>query len=357
MGKMNGTWIKIKHRHSKSKKEISHLFLAAAVCVWMLSGCLGLPSETQKAGEGKKAQGNPDKGYGEREPEKAQGNPDKGYGEGEPEKAQGNRKEGAGLAPKVTEADWSDDFHGLNGSAVLYDAPNMQYIIYNQDLALTQKSPCSTFKIISSLIALEHGLIDPDHSTRPWSGEEFWNEAWNRDISFREAFRESCVWYFRQVIDDIGRERMQEGVTELGYGNCDISDWEGRLNTNNSNRALTGFWIESSLKISPKEQTEVMERIFGPEPAYSKWVQEELKQVMLVEGIADESPPVYGKTGMGMDHGIVVDAWFTGFAELEGRNLYFCVYLGQTDGKDVSSTVAREIAVTLVEKYCNLTER
>lgn len=52
MGKMNGTWIK--HRHSKSKKEISHLFLAAAVCVWMLSGCLGLPSETQKAGEGKK---------------------------------------------------------------------------------------------------------------------------------------------------------------------------------------------------------------------------------------------------------------------------------------------------------------
>lgn len=55
----------------------------------------------------------------------------------------------------------------------------------------------------------------------------------------------------------------------LQYGNCDISDWEGQLNTNNNNRALTGFWIESSLTISPKEQVEVMERIFGENSDYS----------------------------------------------------------------------------------------
>lgn len=248
-------------------------------------------------------------------------------------------------------ADWAAYFDGINGSAVLYDASNMQYSIYNQDLALTQRSPCSTFKIISSLIALEHGLIDPEDSIRPWSGEEFWNEAWNHDISFPEAFRASCVWYFRLVADDIGKERMQEEVRKLGYGNCDISDWEGRLNTNNNNRALTGFWIESSLKISPKEQAEVMERIFGPDSAYSQWVQQELKQVMLVEREGSEDLPIYGKTGMGMAYGEVVDAWFTGFAELEGRNLYFCVYLGQTEGKDVSSAAAREIAVQLVEDY------
>ena len=33
------------------------------------------------------------------------------------------------------------------------------------------------------------------------------------------------------------------------------------MNTNNNNRTLTGFWIESSLTISPKEQVEVMERL------------------------------------------------------------------------------------------------
>ena len=54
------------------------------------------------------------------------------------------------------------------------------------------------------------------------------------------------------------------------------------MNTNNNNRALTGFWIESSLMISPKEQVEVMERIFGENSDYSEETQKELKQVMLV---------------------------------------------------------------------------
>ena len=60
----------------------------------------------------------------------------------------------------------------------------------------------------------------------------FWNENWNKDIDFREAFRTSCVWYYRQVIDEIGKEMMQKELDKLRYGNCDISDWEGRLNTN-----------------------------------------------------------------------------------------------------------------------------
>lgn len=165
--------------------------------------------------------------------------------------------------PEIVEAEWGEYFAGLNGAAVVYDASNRQYMIYNSELASTRRSPCSTFKIISSLIALEEGIMEPDDSVRTWSGEVFWNENWNKNMEFNEAFSTSCVWYFRQVIDEIGKERMQEGLDKLDYGNCDISDWEGRQNTNNSNRALTGFWIESSLKIAPKEQVDVMECIFG----------------------------------------------------------------------------------------------
>lgn len=62
---------------------------------------------------------------------------------------------------------------------------------------------------------------------------------------------------------------QKKEFAHLQYGNCDISDWEGQLNTNNNNRALTGFWIKSSLTISPKEQVEVMERIFGENSDYS----------------------------------------------------------------------------------------
>lgn len=254
--------------------------------------------------------------------------------------------------PEIAEADWSGHFNGRNGTAVVYDAASRKYTIYNPDLAVTRSSPCSTFKIISSLIALENGIIDPDNSTRTWGGEIFWNEDWNQDIDFQEAFRTSCVWYYKQVIDDIGKDLMQKELDRLQYGNCDISDWEGRLNTNNDNRALTGFWIESSLKISPKEQVEVMERIFGKDSAYSEQAQSELKQVMLVPEIDSTDISIYGKTGMGKANGIVVDAWFTGFAESTTGEIYFCVRLGSTDGMDVSSSLAKEIAIQIVSDYC-----
>lgn len=254
--------------------------------------------------------------------------------------------------PVITEFDWAAYFDGFHGAAVIYDAAALQFNVYNRALAETRRSPCSTFKIISSLTALKNGIIDPDNSTREWSGEVFWNEKWNNDIDFSNAFRESCVWYFREVIDEIGQEAMQEELDTLDYGNCDISDWEGKLNTNNNNRALTGFWLESSLAISPKEQTEVMERIFGETSIYPEEVRNQLKEVMSVENQEEAGISVYGKTGMGKAEGITVDAWFTGFAENAGKNIYFCVYLGRTDDKNVTSAAAKEIALRLLSDYC-----
>lgn len=281
----------------------------------------------------------------------------------EPEEASQNFRKAADISeeetvpePEITETDWSEYFDGLNGTAVLYDAEKGNFKIYNKEQALTQRSPCSTFKIVSSLTALENKVIRMEDSTYPWSGEVFWNEKWNQDMDFGQAFRESCVWYFRRVIDEIGQENMQEALEKLSYGNCDISDWEGRQNTNNSNRALTGFWIESSLKISPKEQTEVMERIFGENSAYSEEARRELMQVMQVKGeeVLEERPDItlYGKTGMGKARGAVVDAWFTGYAKTEKGNTYFCVHLGETEGRNVSSTLAKEIAIRIVLDEC-----
>lgn len=252
------------------------------------------------------------------------------------------------LEAVVTDVNWENYFAGINGSAVIYNPSDNSYQIYNQEMALTQRSPCSTFKIISSLIALENKIIIPGESTRTWSGEIFWNEKWNRDIDFEDAFQTSCVWYYREIIDEIGRDIIQEELNKLDYGNCDISDWEGYLNTNNNNRALTGFWIESSLKISPKEQVEVLNRIFGEHTDYSQETQNNLKQVMLLSEPQDRGMLIYGKTGLGKSEGVVVDAWFTGFADTTDERRYFCVYLGETDGEDVSSTKAKEIAIKIL---------
>lgn len=195
--------------------------------------------------------------------------------------------------PEIVEADWAEYFDGFQGAAVVYDVSALRFMVYNSELAQTRRSPCSTFKIISSLTALEHGIIDPADSVRQWSGEVFWNEKWNEDMDFGEAFRDSCVWYFR----------------------------------------------------------EVMERIFGEASSYSEQARDYLKEVMLVEEQSDAKLSIYGKTGMGKAEGIVADAWFAGFAQGEGDSLYFCVYLGRTDDKNVTSTAAKEIAIRLVSDY------
>ncbi|WP_243035494.1 penicillin-binding transpeptidase domain-containing protein [Mediterraneibacter gnavus] len=312
----------------KKRNNVLTIMLILLVCAVMLTGCIGNHSSEEK-----------------QEPATTQ------VIDNSVEEETESSAETIDVTPEIVEADWSNYFKGLNGTAVVYDATNQQYTIYNRDLAVTESSPCSTFKIISSLIALENGIIEPENSTRTWSGEIFWNEDWNKDIDFPEAFRTSCVWYYRQVIDDIGQDLMKRELDRLQYGNCDISDWEGRLNTNNSNRALTGFWIESSLLISPVEQVEVMERIFGDNSAYSEETQAELKQVMLLPEIDGTDITIYGKTGMGKANGIVVDAWFTGFAESTTGKIYFCVRLGRSDGMNVSSQLAKEIATKVVSNY------
>lgn len=250
--------------------------------------------------------------------------------------------------PVITEMDWSDSFEGIHGAAVIYTPTDRSFQIYNRELAFARRSPCSTFKIISSFIALKHGIIEPGNSARTWSGEVFWNETWNQDMDFYNAFQNSCVWYFREVVDEIGRDLMQEELRNLPYGNCDISDWGGQRNTNNHNPALTGFWIESSLLISPKEQTEVLARIFGDNTVCSEEIQEQLKQVMLLSETSGPNLSICGKTGMGKDQGVVVDAWFTGFADAAGKRRYVCVYLGETEDQTVSSTKAREIAIKII---------
>ncbi|MGL4344136.1 MAG: penicillin-binding transpeptidase domain-containing protein, partial [Cellulosilyticaceae bacterium] len=166
------------------------------------------------------------------------------------------------LEPVVVVEDYSQYFAGHEGSAVFYTPSLGEYRIYNEESASERCSPCSTFKIVATLTALENGIISPEDSMRAWSGEYFWNKAWNEDQELEGAFKNSCVWYFRQLINELGPEKMQASVDGLGYGNGDISDWEGVLNKNNSNRALTGFWIESSLQIAPKEQVEVLAKIF-----------------------------------------------------------------------------------------------
>lgn len=73
------------------------------------------------------------------------------------------------------------------------------------------------------------------------------------------------------------KRRNQKKLEEIKYGNCDISNWEG--SDINPYKELNGFWLDSSLKISPFEQVKVLAKIFEGESSYDKKSIEILKKL------------------------------------------------------------------------------
>ena len=149
------------------------------------------------------------------------------------------------------------------------------------------------------------------------------------------------VMQFREVIDLVGRDKMQEELKNLQYGNCDISEWNG--SNINPLENLNDFWLDSSLKISLLEQVEVLSRIFEGHSYYDSRNIEILKRLMLVD--ENDSQKIYGKTGSGNG-----EAWFVGFSESDGERKYIAIYLNDSEHRNqVSGNKAKEIALDILK--------
>ena len=250
-------------------------------------------------------------------------------------------------AETTVEINWQEYFNDVNGTAIFYYPEADTYVVYQKELSEKRSSPCSTFKIFSTYVGLDTGVIQMNDSVRTWNGTVYWYEPWNRDIGLPDAFRQSCVWYYRQVIDDIGQPVMQAHIDEMNYGNRDISDWQGDLNEGEPLAELKGFWLESSLKISPKEQIQVLRRIMEhPEKGE---LANTLKLLMLTRDDAATGLKVYGKTGFGRVDGKNTDAWFVGLYERDGKRAYFALRLDDPDNPRATSDKAKAIALSIID--------
>ena len=237
--------------------------------------------------------------------------------------------------------DLSEAFQDINGCAVIYSPVQEEYLFFNEDMCRQEESPYSTFKIISALSGLQNGVIVDETSTMEYDGTNYGNLDWNGDLTLEEAFQKSCIWYIRKVIDSVGKDKIQEELNGLQYGNCDISEWNG--SNINPMEMLNGFWLNSSLRISPLEQVEVLSRIFEGYSDYDSRNIEILKRIMLVE--ETDSQKIYGKTGSGNG-----EAWFVGFSESDGERRYFAIFLNDSEQRDrVSGNRAKEIALEILK--------
>lgn len=254
-----------------------------------------------------------------------------------------NKEENVEIQNAIEEnMDLSSDFNGINGCAVLYNPSENKFCFYNKDMAKQEASPYSTFKIVSTLSGLHNGIIKDETSTMDYDGTEYPNPEWNGNLTLKEAFQTSCIWYFRQIIDAVGQEEINKELSELEYGNCDTSEWNG--SNTNPYKELNGFWLNSSLKISPYEQVQILTKIFEGQSIFSSEDIEILERIMLVQDNGIQQ--IYGKTGSGS----VGEAWFAGYTEKGRQREYFAVYLNDHLQKEpITGSAAKEIALSIVE--------
>lgn len=237
----------------------------------------------------------------------------------------------------MNETDFSTYFEDIDGCAVFYDYENNSYTLYNSLECEKRYSPNSIFKIVSTIEGLENKSVTSVNSKMHYNGQTYPFESWNNDLTLAEAYKNSCVWYYRQLIDKIGKEKMQKALLMLDYGNCDISHWNGEAE--NANSDLNGFWLGSTLEISPMEAVNVTSKIFEGKSQYSAQNIEILKGIM-----QSDTEYIYGKTGTGKDN----SAWYTGFYEKNNKKIYFAIHINGSDNKKIAGADAKAIAENII---------
>ena len=242
-------------------------------------------------------------------------------------------------AASVVEEDFSRYFADLNGTFVLYDPATDTYRIHNPAQSNRRLAPCSTFKIFNSLIGLEVGVLDRDDAkTRmAWDGTRHGIESWNRDHTLASATRNSVVWYYQQLAERIGAERMQRYLDRIDYGNRDISG------------GLTRFWLQSSLQITAREQVELLTRLHAGQLPFT----DETRAIVLrnITLSSDNGVRLLGKTGSGFQDGKWILGWFVGYVEHEGKVYVFATNVEGPDGANggrawtITQAILRDIGL------------
>lgn len=215
------------------------------------------------------------------------------------------------------------NFGKFDGTGVVVDLNSSERIIFGKH-ADERLNPCSTFKILNSMIALDSDAVRDENEILKWDGVVRTYPVWNRDHSMRTAIGVSAVWFYQELARRVGEKNMGEMVYRAGYGNMDTS------------QTLTNFWLGGgSLKISPNEQADFLERLVRNQLPFSLRSMTIAKDIMTLEKKEDYT--MAGKTGSCGGIG-----WFVGFID-EGSNTR--VFAFEIRGDGASGAEAKKIAL------------
>jgi beta-lactamase class D len=212
---------------------------------------------------------------------------------------------------------------GITGSVLIYDLKNNRYHQNNSQRDRTEFLPASTFKILNALIALETGVIADQNQVFTWDGKQREIPEWNKDLSAKEAFKLSAVWYYQVIARRIGWQRMQEWIEKVGYGNQSIGKKE----------EIDRFWLEGDLRITPQAQVDFLRRLYQNDLPFSARSLSLVKEMMVVEQTPNYT--IRAKTGwVGFGSDRTQIGWYVGYVEKGDRVYIFATNIDITDPKD-----------------------
>ncbi|MBT2605910.1 class D beta-lactamase [Bacillus sp. ISL-53] len=235
---------------------------------------------------------------------------------------------------KVKELDIGDSFDGSEGTMVLQNLKNDKVFIYNKQRSKVRYTPESTFKVANALIGLQTKAVSDEYEVKRWDGviREF--EDWNRDHTLASAMRHSVIWYYQAMARDIGTENMQQYVNLLDYGNRDISG------------GIDQFWLDSSIKISAREQVQFIENLVEEKLPIDKQHMRTVKRIMINEEA--DSYVLHGKTGTRLsDMGL---GWYVGYIETDKGEWAFATNMDASGSKAKTITLEALKELDIIEE-------
>jgi bla regulator protein BlaR1 len=228
--------------------------------------------------------------------------------------------------------DLSDYFKEYDGAFVLLDVESGSFLVHNDAGSRKRVSPDSTYKIMSSLIGLETGVLEDENTQMKWDGTVYPYAQWNKDQTLASAMESSASWYFQKLDAYVGKTGIENYLNQIGYGNVDLSG------------GMNDFWLESSLKISPVEQVKLLEKLYTYELPFSRRTIDIVKKAIKLS--EQDKIALYGKTGTGIVNNDQLNGWFIGFVENEGKAHIFATNIqgkARTDG-----ATARNITLSIL---------
>lgn len=191
------------------------------------------------------------------------------------------------------------------------------YVAYEGDATL-RVSPCSTFKIVLSLMGFEEGILK-DGENPCWFFKKGYDDAlpiWRQSQTPCTWMVRSCIWYSKLLALEIGFEKFNAYVKKIGYGNQDTMGDAGK------NNGLTHCWLSSSLKISPAEQLIFLKKLVRLKLPFSRRAHLQTWNLLDLGMLDGTDWKLYGKTGSGHHEG-KKHGWFIGWLEKENIRLFF----------------------------------